>query len=287
MKPVRNLLFAAAVLGLAAGLSHGFGGESAVPETFYARVADRTSPIWVSIDLARTPGNQIDWKLFAPEERASLRSRLATQERLKAEERTKSLTLSQSLGREPLQDTNCITYEKTFYHLGEELKGSGFDGLVRSARGIYSATVTGLSQGFFLGSPATVLKLEVTQAWRTESGWAPPKDLFGVYPFARFAIGEGVFCSGVPGSLPQPRIGQRVIVFVTSKPIDREQSLLWVEPDYFIAEKSDGGVSLPPALKNDSELFPAQSLDEAEEVLRRALRRSDTDAKPVGEENAQ
>lgn len=281
MKLTRNVLLAA--VGLAASLAYGAG--SAVPGIFYSGVADRVSPIWISADLARTPDNQIDWKLFSSEESASLRSKLAAQERVKAEERAKSLSLLQSLGREPVQDDNCVTYEKTFYHLGGELEGSGFDGLLRSAHGVYSATIAELSPGFFLGSPATVLKLEITQAWKAESGMAPAKELFGVYPFARFAIGEGVFCSGVPGRLPRPKIGQRVIVFITSKPLDRQQTLFWVEPNYMIAERGDGGVSLPPALKDDPELFPVQSLDEAEELLRRATGRSG--GKLVGRESGQ
>jgi hypothetical protein len=271
MKSMRKILLAAAAIGLAGSLSDGFGAQSAVPESFYSRVADHKSPIWISADLARAQDNQIDWKLFSPDERASLRNKLATQKRVKAEERIKSLSSFQSLGREPVQDDNCITYESAFHHLGEELEGPGLGGLLRSARGVYSATIADMSQGFFLGSPATVLKLEISEAWKTESGLAP-KELFGVYPFARFAIGEGVFCSGVPGKLLQPKIGQRVIVFFTSKPVDRQQALFWVEPDFLITERSDGGVSLPPALKNDPELFPVQSLDEAEELLRRALR---------------
>lgn len=274
MIPTRTIPCAALLLVvLAAFLTNGYGAQSAVPETFYSGLVDRTAPIWVSADLARTPDNQIDWKLFSSSERSSLRNALATQERLKATERIKSLRLSQALGREPVQDENCVTYQKTFYHLAGELEGPGFAGLVRSAQGIYSALITGLSQGFFLGSPATVLKLEITEAWKTDRELAPAKELFGVYPFARFAIGEGVFCSGVPGSLLQPKIGQRVIVFVTSKPIDRQQTLVWVEPDYLIAERGDGGVSLPRALKDDAELFPIQNLDEAEELVRRALSR--------------
>lgn len=279
MRLIGKVLSVAAVIGLAGSLSDGFGAQSAVPESFYSGVADRGSPIWISADLARAQDNQIDWKLFSPDERTSLRKKLATQERVKSEEHIKSLSSFQSLGREPVQDENCITYESTFYHLGEELEGPGLSGLLRSARGVYSATVADLSQGFFLGSPATVLKLEITQDWKTEGGLAP-KELFGVYPFARFAIGEGVFCSGVPGKLLQPKIGQRVIVFFTSKPVDRQQTLFWVEPDFLIAERGDGGVSLPPALKDDPELFPVQSLEEAEELLRRALKRS-------GRENGQ
>ena len=275
MKPIRYaLLLALPVLGAAASLTSGHSTRDSIPEVFYSSVADRRAPIWISADQARTSENQIEWRLFAPEERESLRHKVAAQENVKATERIKNLSALQVAGREPVGDENCITYEQAFHHLSGPVEGLGLEGLLRSAKGIYSASIGGFSQGFFLGSPASVLELRVNEVLKPADGMAPVHELFAVYPFARFAIGQGVFCSGVPGQIPQPKIGQQVIVFVTSERLDRQQSLVWVDPEYLIAEGEDGAVSLPRALKDDQEFFPVQSFQQAEKLLRLMILRS-------------
>lgn len=276
MKTLRNVLFAALpAFCVAAALvaARGHLTQEAIPKTFDSAVSDREAPLWVAADLARTPENEIDLALFAPSERESLRRQLAAQERLRAVERPKDLSPLQKAGREPVSDANCVTYEKTFFHLSGERKAPGLEGLVESARGIYSATISDVSQGFFLGSPASVLRLDLTETWKTDGTVPPGGELFAVYPFARFAIGKGVFCSGMPESAVQPEAGQRVIVFVTSDPLDKERSLVWTDPEALIVEKAEGGVSMPRALKEDPELFPVQSFEEAVELLRRMLHR--------------
>lgn len=229
------------VLGIAA---------DSIPKTFDSAAQDREAPVWVSADLARTPDNQIDLKLFTPQEGEALRGKLAE---LKGK-----------------GEGDCKVYEKTANPFAGEKKAAGFEGLVKSAKGIYSASITDLAQGFFLGSPASVLKLEVTKAWKTPSG-EQPKELFAVYPFARFAIGDGVFCSGEPGSLHEPKAGQKVILFVTSDPLDRQRTLVWADPESLISEGSDGKLSLPQSLRNDPELFPVRGLGGLEELLRWTL----------------
>lgn len=274
MKPIRYALLAALpVLGMAASLTSGPSTQDSIPEVFYSSVADRQAPIWISADHARTSANQIQWKLFAPDERESLRHKLAAQERLKATEPIRGLSALQISGREPVGDDNCVTYEQAFLHLSGQIERPGLEGLLKSARGVYSASIEGFSQGFLLGSPASVLELRVNEVLKSEGGPVPVQELFAVYPFARFAIGQDVFCSGVPGKIPQPKIGQQVIVFVTSEPLDRQKTLVWADPEYFIAEEEGGAVSLPRALEGDPDLFPVQSFREAEELLRRALQR--------------
>lgn len=286
MKPILKVFVAALpVFGMAAVLTGGYQAPKEIPDAFFSAVEERESPLWVSADLARTPQDEIDWKLFPSNESASLRRQLATQERLKAEEGARSLTALQVSGQQPVEDDNCVIYEKTFHHLSGELKTPGFQGLLASARGIYSASIRDISQGFFLGSPASVLKLEIDEVWKTDDGMPPAKELFAVYPYARFAVGDGVFCSGVPGSLLQPKTGQRLIVFVTSDPLDRQQTLVWVDPDYLIGERDDGGILLPHSLKNDRELFPVKSFVEVEKLLRSAsdhLRRPLPDRRESG-----
>lgn len=236
MKPVRSLLIAALpVFGLATAFAGGHRAGTEIPDAFYSTVEEREAPLWVSAELARTPQNQIDWKLFPSNESASLRRQLAAQERLKAEEGPRSLTARQASGREPVEDDNCVLYEKSFHHLSGELTAPGFEGLLESARAIYSASIRDISQGFLLGSPASVLKLEIEEVWKAEDGLAPAKELFAVYPFARFAIGDGVFCSGAPEGLLRPKPGQRLIVFITSDPLDRDRTLVWVDPEHLIA----------------------------------------------------
>lgn len=271
MKSIRNVVVAVLpVFGIAAVFAGGFEAREETPGVFYSAVEERASPLWVSADLARTPQNQIDWKLFPPNESASLRRQLAVQERLKATEGARSLTAFQASGQEAVEDDNCVTYEKTFHHLSGELKAPGLQGLLASARGIYSASIVDISHGFFHGSPASVLKLDLGEIWKTDERLPVAEELFAVYPFARFAIGEGVFCSGVPGSLPQLEIGQRVIVFITSDPLDRQRTLVWADPEHLIVEMDDGGIFLPQALKNDIELFPVKSFGEVETLLRSA-----------------
>lgn len=219
---------------LVPGAAVALSAADSIPQTFDAASRDLESPIWVSAELTR-----------------------------KKEQK----------GKRPAVEGDCKVYEKTSYPLARERTGAGFEDMVRSARGIYSASITDLSQGLFLGKPASVLKLEITKVWKAPHGEAPAKELFAVYPFARFAIGEAVFCSGEPGSLHEPKAGQRVILFVTSEPVDRQRTLVWVDGESLISEDSNGKLSLPRSLQNDPELFPIRGVGGLEEILRWMLSR--------------
>ena len=262
------LLFA--LTSAAGGLFMGSEAEKLIPDFFFSSVKDRESPIWVSAGQARTPDGHINWKLFSAAEQDSLRRTLISMERVRAQEQPKSLSLSQTSGNEQVRDENCALYQETFYHASEGPVAPGFIGLVKSARRILSGSVSGVSQGFFMGSPASILRLDVSQTWKADAGF-PPGDIYAVYPFARFAIGGDAFCAGSPGSVVPPRVGQRVLAFITSAPLGQKSTLTYIEPKMLIIEGPGGKVFLPRALRQDPELAPAQTFDEVEELLRRAL----------------
>lgn len=210
-----------------------FAADS-IPQTFDSAAQGLESPLWASADLTR-----------------------------KKEQK----------GDRPVGEGDCKAYAKTSNPLAGERKGAGFEDLVRAARGIYSASITDLSQGFFLGNPASVLKLEIAKVWKASPGEAPAKELFAVYPFARFAIGEAVFCSGEPGSLHEPKTGQRVLLFVTSEPLDPQRTLVWVDSESLISEDGNGKLSLPRSFQNDPEFFPIRGLGGLEEIVKWMLSR--------------
>jgi hypothetical protein len=284
MKRPRNRLvgnLAAIALLTSTALSGVLQPDVRVPELFYSSLQERPFPIWISAELARTSDDRVDWKLFSPVEQDSLRRTLAVQDKVRSQEPgVKHLSPSQRSGQDQVHDENCTIFQQPFYHFSEEAQEPGLTGLVKASHGIFSASITGISQGFFLGNPASVLRIDISEAWKTTAKLDPTGEIFLVIPFARFAIDDKAFCTGTPESSFRPQIGQRVTVFVTALPLDKDSSLLYADPNSIIAEQSDKTLFIPPGLKDDEELFPAKTLGELEEILRRVTRRTDRLTEP-------
>jgi hypothetical protein len=98
-------------------------------------------------------------------------------------------------------------------------------GTVAPWRPRWIGRIEGISQGFFDGLPSSLLRVKVTEAFRSSKEVAKEEVLIP-YPFARFKVGVSTFCGG-SATLYQPAIGDQVLVFIYDPPLDAARTLVY------------------------------------------------------------
>ena len=200
----------------------------------------RTEPVWVAAEAAATPNKELNWSLFTPSEAETLNQAKSSAE--------------------------CSTvFEAPVVERPNPKPNQTFKDLKDNAMGVYSGHVVNVIQGFFDGLPASLLHVEVENRLRSAKS-VHQGELWVVYPYARFQIGDVKFCTGVE-SMDRPAMGDRILVFVYGPPLDAGRKLIVPEPQEIFFEKSEGGLRLPKELAGDAELGTARTLRQIERAL--------------------
>jgi hypothetical protein len=220
------------------------------PDVVYMAAGPRTEPIWVAAEAAATPTKELNWGLFTPSEAETLGGVISKQRR---EATAKS-------------SSECATvFGAPVVERVNPKPNQSFKDLKTHAIGAYSGRVVNVTQGFFDGLPSSLLQVQVENRLRAANS-VHQDELWVVYPYARFQVGDVKFCTGV-ASMDRPEIGDRILVFLYNPPLDAGRKLVVPEPQEIIFQKSQGGLRLPRELEGDAELGTARTLSQIERSL--------------------
>jgi hypothetical protein len=134
--------------------------------------------------------------------------------------------------------------------------------LAANSESILWGTIRSIDLGFDSGVPASLLGVEVREAIR---GSAPQPLFYIAYPVARFKMGPFHFCNTRNGY--EPQLGDDVLLFDFTGPVDRDQILFAPRLDQILFQGQSGTLALPPQLTNDPDLKTLRSLPELVRLL--------------------
>lgn len=210
-----------------------------VPSILWSR-HDPSKAAWVSLERATLPNGQIDWNLFGEMESFFLRR-----------------------GLENHKGTGCVSIG----HLRKEIIGSrganDLRSLVKNSFAIFQGTVVARGIGIADGNPATLLEVRVDETIKGSSEFSKEKTLYIAYPVAEFSV-NGIricksdeFLAAVP-----PQVGDSVLVFPLSSPLNEDLNLIYPYSQEVIIQKREGALWLPAKWAKDPQLEDASNLRE-------------------------
>lgn len=231
------------------------------------RAGPRTAPAWISADAATSEQNELRWQLFSPSEQGNLRRFLGQSERLR-DKAERAQEQEHGPGEEQL-DLCPIVLATSDQDRIDPKPNDSFSHLSENALAIYSGQIEEISQGFFDGLPSSLLRVRVTEAFRS-SPLIDSQEVLIPYPYARFKIGASSFCGG-SSSMFQPTSGDRVLVFIYDPPLNAAQNLVFPRSPEIFFQSAERPLVSPESLKTDQHLALADSLSDLEELLRSGL----------------
>lgn len=214
-----------------------------MPAVLYS-AAPSEGEAWVSLAHALRHGASIDLSMFSGSARLTVESELRTVRRV-----------AKPCGEEPeiarwvdiptsVASADCPAVRVLALSPPEDVGV-----FVRGARAVVVGRVEGVAPGFALGADATLMKIRVQRALAGVDGSEPGDTVFVSMPYARFAVGDLVFCSGseLPGDYRVAE-GDGVLVLLRRSPID-EHGRLYVVAMYEVAffDAARGRLVLPAA----------------------------------------
>lgn len=246
------------LLGIPFGMA--IAGPDA-PGVIYMKAGPRTTPVWISAEEAATPAKDgLRWQLFSESDQGNLRRFIAESERLKKERKSRGARES---------DLDCPIFLSTPDEGRIDPKPNhSFADLTKQALAIYSGRIEGISKGFFEGLPSSLLRVKVTEAFRS-SALVAKEEVLIPYPFARFKAGASTYCGG-SAEMYQPAIGDQVLVFLYDPPLDTARTLVYPRSPELFFQSSAGRLVVPGPLKTDRDIAVAGSLEGLEKLLHQA-----------------
>lgn len=262
-------------------LSVGIGGSmragkpaSGVPAIIAGGPDQGGQPVWVSAGAASADG-ALRLDMFGDASRRNLEEQV----RHIAEARKTApppdhtpRDLQPVMERAPyLSEELCLSSSIVFSH--PQVPRDSFEALVRHARDIVGGRVVAIDQGFVNGLPSSMLEVELDTVLRSSGDFAASRTLYVVHPYAVFRIGNTAFCRKEPAYPYRPQIGDRVLLFPASAPIDAHDMLVWPEAEEVVAEKPEGGLVVGRSLQGEKPFADFSVLDELIQRLRGDLER--------------
>ncbi len=230
------------------------------PSVLYSSVA-YPDPIWVSAAEMIKGSEGIQWELLGKNEAEVWRRSVPDLNHLGRK----------SVGIEEVDESDCKVLRVDSWPTVERSVEGDFRALVRESREVFAGTVVARTPGFVVGSPATVLKVDVTDGLRFERYIHDHSVLYVAYPQAYFSMRGLVVCGDHQKGAQLPEVGSRILVLSHYTPMDANYSLLQVSVQEVISGPETGTLNLPPNLKHSPELQGISSFDELLELVRRSL----------------
>jgi hypothetical protein len=199
MKTLQSMILAAvAVLGVATG------AMAASPERPPATMSvdAKSALFWISTAAATAPDGTVRYEIFPPGVRDIVQAHSAPSARSNA-----------TAG--PCEQLAIVNNDEP------SVRGP-FAGDTRANPGIFSGTVTAVTEGFLESVPASLLTVHIDEVLRDAAGVSVLSDVFVPYYVADFTIGGTRFCNA---ALPRngveyvPQVGDRVLVRFSARPV--------------------------------------------------------------------
>ncbi len=210
---------------------------------------------WVSLSQALLKGTTIDFSQFSGISRTVVEDRVREVRRGSKVDEGEG-AIAQSFSHPvPVPSDVCPAVRISLIPPPEDT-GS----FVRSARAVVIGRIEGVELGFAEGADSTLLKVRVQSTVAESEELHTGQELFVVMPFARFAVGGLVFCSGseLPGDY-RPSEGDGVLMLLHNPPLDEKGQLypvtMWeiaffdaTEHRLILPAAFREGLSVPPDL---------------------------------------
>lgn len=238
------------------------------PEIIPSNIGSRSTPLWVEARAAASDRGGIRPDLFSANAVRSLREH-AEANRAGRLAKGRPAILPKSYRPEAGVDCTQLFGVPSVDRLEPKPNGTLAD-LVDQSRAILSGRVTQVEQGFFDGLPYSLLQISVTDVLHASSEEPAPRVVYVAYPYARFAVDDEIYCTGMTGAF-EPGPGARVLFFVYDEPLDSGVPLYAPDLEELVFESSTHELILGGHLDEDDEIAPAASLDEIETLVRRGL----------------
>ena len=146
--------------------------------------------------------------------------------------------------------------------------------LTTEANDVIVGRVVARSEGFFRGSPASLLRVAVTKSHRTSDELRfRTQDVYLVYPHANIRIGGSLHCTRAPGMSFEPAAGDRVLIFKYLPSASRDAILIEADATREVIFENDGRLILSPKLAGDASLRGVATFDALSTLVGDAIAR--------------
>jgi hypothetical protein len=214
------------------------------PALLERRSGDTDGPLWVSVEAATRPDGTLDWGVLGEEASKHFQT-------FAISPRIPYSVLEQSPGTREMsvvaERTTPDGTTEVWYHYGWSSRDmpmgqrwKSLQDLAEKAQAIYTGEVVGVSEGFFEGSPASLLTVKVEEVLRAADGHTSAREVYLYYPAARFSVGDLNFWKSNPAFPPRPRVGDMMLLADDRPPADSEGLVVLPNPDgVFIQPRVD------------------------------------------------
>ena len=219
-------------------LSAGIYAESArlgIPDVIENERADAV-PVWVSAEVAIAAEGTLRTDVIESAKAEELKRRL--------ELRKEPRTGIEGVAAEAEECDTITSYSPAQYSSA----GSASD-LVQNSRYIFSASVANLRQGFYFGTPGTLIALDPEEWLKRETENVDERPLYVFFPQATIKTPRGTICARPWPRVPMPAIGDEVLIFAYSPPIGRDARVFELRPDKQMSFEGRSGAYVPEALR--------------------------------------
>jgi len=257
-RPRRGVLAMTVVATALLGVTRVHAEDSVeVPNVIFSKSLEGRPPVpgWVSADAAMTPSREIDEHLFYPHWVDTLR----TMHGLTAERASPERS-----GVKLLEEDECPAVVSILNSRIDKPRDRGLLNLLRDAKAVLVGSSGASTPGFYYGSGASLLTVELTEVIRQPDQKAVllPKHIHLGYRTARFSI-EGIpVCTDSVDSNRPIVVGSRLLLFSELAFVDDGSSLLDFRYQELVLENEEGGLALPPNLLADDEMVGVGSFDD-------------------------
>lgn len=236
---------------------------SAVPKELRGRV-ENALPAWVAVDRALDANGELLASKVGEYNIAKLRRWKALQDRGAGAEPMEALRAGSCAGFRTLPTPEHYRRNGTIRDLTSE------------ATDVIVGRLVGREEGFFRGSPASLLRIAVTATPRaSDELYGRSQDVYLVYPYASLNIAGAFHCTRVPGLAYEPAAGDRVIVFKYLPSASPDAVAIEADARREVIFEQANTVVIPPLLASDPSLRTATSFDALVSVISNAVEAHD------------
>jgi hypothetical protein len=148
--------------------------------------------------------------------------------------------------------------------------------LVAEASDVVVGRVMATGEGFFRGHPATILRVAITETYRSSNELAGrTEDLFLVYPFANVRIGASLHCTRPVGFTFEPAVGNRVLLFKYLPSASPDALLVEADAGREVIFEAGNRTVVPPVLASDAQIREARTFGDLMGIVRNAVSERD------------
>ncbi len=231
------------------------------PGVLYSSVSENPDPIWVSATQLTRGGGEIQWNLLGKNEAEEWQRTFPLLNRLETKE----------AGVEEVSKDNCAVNRVDSWPSVDRSIEDDFLALVATSREVFAGTVIAHTPGFLIGSPVTVLTVDVTESLRAEVPGHEHSTLYVAYPRAYFVMGGHVFCGKHQKGPDPPVVGSRILILSHWVHPNAGGSFMQVSVQEVFVAAEPGRLAVPLNLKDSAALQGVSSFDDLVEAVRRLL----------------